>query len=57
MNLTKEEKEFVYFQLLARKQYFEQEMKEYAEQNNPPEMLRCAQAIEKLNQVMKKLLS
>lgn len=54
IKLTDKENEFLYYQLLARKNYFETEIKE-----NPSDIRRvkqCVEAIDVLQKVMSSLL-
>jgi hypothetical protein len=56
IKLTTEEWEFVYYQLCARRNCFEEEMMEFAQRKDVREVQRCADAIEKINKIIKKLL-
>jgi hypothetical protein len=56
IKLTQDEWEFAYYQLCARRDYFEAEMMEFAQRKDVKEVQRCANAIEKINRITKKFL-
>lgn len=57
ITLSKDEVDFIYYQLLARKEYFEEDMAFWAEKKDTKEVLRCAKAIEKIDELNKKILN
>jgi hypothetical protein len=54
---TIQERDFIYNQINARKDYFEEDMQYWAERKNTQEVLRCAKAIEMIDSIMYKLLN
>lgn len=57
ITLTKHERDFMYNQIMARKQYFEKEMYEWAEVKDTKEMMRCAEGVSKCANIMNKILN
>lgn len=57
VELTKEEIDLAYYQLLARKDYFEEQMVEHAQSRDLKEVKRCYNAVESLQSLMNKLLN
>lgn len=57
ITLTKEERDIIYFQLSARKEYFEEEMMKWAEKREMQEVKRCINAVEKIGGIMYKILN
>lgn len=54
---TKEEREFIYIQLLARKQYFMDDMKEALNNDNLKRTDECRSALNKFDNINSKLLN
>ena len=56
IRLTEQEAEFMYYQLSGRKQYFEEDMVYWGSKGKTKEVLRCSNAINKLDNLMSKIL-
>jgi hypothetical protein len=56
IKLTQEEVAFLYYQLLARKNYFEGDMLEWATKKDVSEVQRCAKAVDQIEKLMLRLL-
>jgi hypothetical protein len=56
VKFTQEEVKFLYYQLLARQHYFEEEMFEWASKKDATEVQRCAKAIDQIKTLMLRLL-
>ncbi len=57
INLTHDEREFIYIQLLARKQHFMDEMKEALNNDNLKRTDECRAALNRIDDVYRKLLN
>jgi hypothetical protein len=56
IKLTQEENAFLYYQLLARKNHFEEDMLEWATKKDVTEVQRCAKAVDQIEKLMLRLL-
>ena len=54
---TKDEIDLLYYQLLARKEFFEEDMMHWASKKDVKEVQRCAKAIERIESMNRKLLN
>lgn len=57
VELTKAETDLIYYQLLARKEYFLDEMVVYAEKRDLKEVKRCHGAIDQIEKILNKLIN
>ena len=57
ITLTKEERDIIYFQLSARKDYFEEDMMNWAKKGDTSEVKRCFNAMQKIEDVMNKIIN
>ena len=54
---SKEERDFIYYQLLSRLDFFEKEIIEAANRKDLNKVIECSKAIEMIQQINKKLLN
>ncbi|UNH58472.1 hypothetical protein OEJ84_22860 (plasmid) [Bacillus subtilis] len=57
LTLTKEESDLLYYQLLARKEYFEEDMVFWAKRKDVKEVERCSKVIDHINDLLVKILN
>jgi hypothetical protein len=57
VTLSKQERLFIYYQLLARKNHFEEDMVSAASNKNLNRISECTHAIEEINKIQKIMLN
>jgi hypothetical protein len=57
LKLPKEDMDFLYLQLTARKMYFEDDMIRWADEKDLSEIRRCMGAIDKIQEIQRRILN